>query len=138
MRWFGAAFIALQHVHAAAIPERLKFIPFKIGLRAFRLNQFCFQHAYALSQRRNRLIGVHELPAKVDQLAKDIVDCGVSDVVVANFRQRLQALADEIKALQARKQFCYQRLSSIGGVATPMVAGWPRGVESRGRLAGDA
>src|SRR6185312_13485065 len=61
MRWFGAAFIWLQHISRESRVDLFKFVALFFCAPCFETSNFFFKCAYFLSLRRLRLFGVDGL-----------------------------------------------------------------------------
>jgi hypothetical protein len=61
MRWFGAAFVWLQHVSHGPFPDWFKLIILLFSRPVFQLSHFCFKRAYAISLLQMRLAGLDGL-----------------------------------------------------------------------------
>jgi hypothetical protein len=52
MRWFGAAFLGLQHVNNRTSFEPYKFVLWLLAFPCFEASHFCFKHLYLLQHRQ--------------------------------------------------------------------------------------
>lgn len=68
MRWFGTAFIWLQHVSRGPFPDWLKLIILLFSAPIFQASHFCFQRAYSIQLRRIRLAGLNGLAETVQNM----------------------------------------------------------------------
>ena len=100
MRWFGAAFVWLQHISHRTRPDVLKLIVLLLGIPVFEASHFCFKRAYSISLRRIRLAGLDGLVEGLQHGTLKLDGLGSKRLSVAQTYHRLRQIEGRAKACQ--------------------------------------
>jgi hypothetical protein len=112
MRWFGAAFVWLQHISYGPFPNWFKFIILLFSIPCFELSHFCFKRAYAISLRRIRLAGLDGLFESLQNDTLQFDGLGSKRLSIAQTYHRLRDIERRTKAGNSSGNL--RRLASAG------------------------
>jgi hypothetical protein len=105
MRWFGAAFIWLQHVSHGSFPGTLKFIILLLSIPIFEAGNFCFQRAYSIQLHRVRLSGLDSLVEALQNEAAKFDGFGPKRLSVAQTYHCLRDIKRSADSCNCRGDF---------------------------------